>query len=528
MYAYEGSHSFHKYGDGIASAGDVDGDGIPDFMVGARESTISSTALTPGSITLYSGADGLEIYRIDGTSHNSSFGTVMCSIGDVDGDGAPDFVACDPMYSIGSYTFEGAFWLYSGATGSVLMWETGTASSFFGNSVARLGDLDGDGLEEFAIGAPNEGGGGMVHLYSPGKGGRIKTYVAPDPNSNFGVALASIEDLDGNGLRDFIVGANRFDGAPGNDIGAVYLIGSISGAMIHRYEGWDSLNEFGKVVEAIGDLDGDGLQDVVIAAPHARHGSTLSVGGVEVYSSSTYLPIFSVSGSNANETFGSSIACLDDQDGDGFDDLLIGSPYYMTPWAPGAALLYSGGNGQLLHTFGDGLAIGFGHHVANLQDLDGDGFDDVGVSTPEALVLFRGAARVFGSRKYLSASTGSISAAAGGTLSFDMDFDDAHGGFQYRLLASANGTGPTDINGLMVPLGWDRLLSLSSIGNYPSYVANGEGTLDSAGDGTCVLQLPSGALGSYVGQRLFFATMAGSSLAAPTVVTEAVAVFVDP
>jgi hypothetical protein len=528
LYGYEGQNSFQKYGDGLAAAGDVDFDGVADFMVGARESTIFSTAVTPGSITMYSGATGLEIYTIDGTSHNSAFGTVMLSIGDVDGDGAADFVAGDPMYSIGSYTFEGAFWLYSGVDGTVISWCTGTPSSFFGNSIAVLDDLDADGLPEFAIGAPNDGGGGMVHIFSSGKDGLVKSYLAPDPNANFGVALSSISDLDGDGHRDLIVGANRYDGSAGNDVGAAYLISVFTGNTLHRFDGWDSLNEFGKVVCASGDIDGDGLEDVIVAAPHGRLGSSLAVGTVEVYSSATHNLIYHLSGNNPNENFGDDLANMGDQDGDGVAEFLVGAPYRNTNGTPGVALLYSGKTGQQLHRFGNGIHVGFGHEVANLGDLDGDGFNDVGASTPESLNLFQGSASIYGSKKYLSSTRDTISSAAGGRVDFEMEFDFIHRGFQYRLMASANGTGPTVINGLEVPLGWDQLLNLTSTGSYPTFVSNGEGTLDGEGEGTCQLRFPPAVLGSYVGQRLFFAAVAGNSLFAPTVSTEAVPLAIAP
>ncbi len=527
-YVYEGQQSFNKYGDGIAAAGDVDLDGVDDFMIGARESTITSTSITPGSITMYSGATGLEIYRIDGTTQNSAFGTVMCTIGDINGDGAPEFVAGDPMYSIGAYTFEGAIWLYSGIDGSVIYSDTGSPSSFFGNSIAVLNDLDFDGKPEFAVGAHNEAGGGVVHIYSSGKDGRVKTYPSPTPNANFGIALSAISDLDADGVTDLIVGANRYDGVSGNDIGAVYLISGFTGNVIHMIEGWDPLNDFGKVVKAIGDLDNDGLEDIVVGVPHGRQGVSLGVGIVGVYSSVSHTLIHHLSGNNPNELFGSSIAIMGDQDGDNLDDFLVGAPYRSTNGLPGMAVLFSGDTGQWLHKFGNGIHIGFGHHVANIGDIDGDGFGDAACSSPEALTMLQGAATVYGSRKYLSATRDWISASAGGRVDFMMDFDKDHRGFAFGLLASASGTGPTIINGLEVPLGWDTILNLTSTGSYPSFVSNGRGVLDGQGNAETILLFPPTALSPFIGQRLFFATMAGNSLNAPTVSSEAVALSINP
>ena len=529
LYNYEGENTFQKYGDGIAAAGDVNLDGVDDYMIGARESTFFSSAITPGSITMYSGASGEELYEIEGTSHNSAFGTVMCTIGDINGDGASDFVAGDPMYSVGSFTFEGAFWVYSGLDGSVLFWETGLPSSFFGNSIAALGDLTGDGLPEFAVGAPNENGGGVVHLISTAKQAEIGSLDSPDPNANFGVSLCSIGDLDGDSRRDLVVGANRYDNSNANDVGAVYLVSTRSGNILHVYEGWDSLNDFGKTVESIGDLDGDGLDDLVVCAPRGRQGTSLAVGIVDVYSTgSSHQQIYRLFGNGPNETFGASVATFDDQDGDGVDDFLVGVPYRQTNGTPGLALLFSGRTGLMMHRFGNGIHVGFGHHVANLGDLDGDGFGDVGICTPESLTLFTGTASIYGSRKFLHGSRAEISASAGGRVDFEMNFDRSGRGYSYRFMASANGTGPTMINGLAVPLGWDNILSSTSTGSYPTFVANGQGQLDGDGKAGSVLLFPPTALNILIGQRLFFAAMAGNSLLAPTVATEAVSLTILP
>ncbi|MCP4092800.1 MAG: hypothetical protein GY747_05055 [Planctomycetes bacterium] len=529
LYNYEGTHTFHKYGDGIAAAGDVNLDGIDDYMIGARESTFFSSAITPGSITVYSGADGDELYRIDGTSHNSAFGTVMCAIGDVDGDGASDFVAGDPMYSIGSYTFEGAYWVYSGIDGSVIFWETGTPSSFFGNSIAKVGDLDGDGSTEFAVGAPNENGGGAVHIIAPALRGEVGLLNSPHANANFGVSLSAIGDIDGDSHNDLVVGASRYDCVGANDVGAAYLISIRFGTVLHVYEGWDSLNEFGKTVSSISDLDGDGLDEVVICAPQARQGNSLAIGAVDVYSTgSNHKQIYRLLGNGPNETFGSSVAVFDDQDGDGFDDFLVGVPYRNTNGTPGIAALYSGRTGLLMHRFGNGIHIGFGQHVANLGDIDGDGFGDVGVGTPESLTLFTGTASIYGSRKFLHGSRSEISSSAGGRVDFEMDFDRNSRGFAYRFMASANGTGPTIINGLSVPLGMDSILNSTSTGSYPGFVANGQGMFDGRGNAHCTLLFPPTALNTLIGRRLFFATMAGNSLLAPTIVSEPVSLTVLP
>lgn len=527
LYSYEGSHAFHKFGDSIETVGDIDGDTVPDFMVGARESTVQNTSLTPGSITIYSGATGLELLRIDGTSHNSALGTSLSQLGDINADGVPDFVAGDPMFSIGSFTFEGGFWVYSGADGSVLFWEHGTPNSFFGQSIVRLGDMDFDGLPEFAVSAPAEGAGGAVHIYSPGTQSIFRTIPSPSPNASFGSSLASGGDFDGDVFTDLIVGADRFDGSAGNDIGAVYLMSIMHGTVIRRIDGWDSLNGFGASVALMGDLNGDGTPDLAASAPFAKRGANLAIGAVEFLSGSDGSQISRVTGNAPNENFGTDIASVGDQDGDGTIDLLVGAPYRLgTNGIPGAAVLLSGQNRQEMHCFPNEGYVGFGRHLAKLHDIDGDGFHDIGISSPEALSLFQGAAVIFGSRCYLSASATQVSAGSGGTLLVDLELDEPHDDFDYQLLASLT-PGWTTVAGLSVPLGMDSLLQRTTAGFYPPFVTNAIGALNNQ-MATCTVSLPPSALGNFVGGSLFLSFIAGDDLAAPTVTDASLVLPITP
>src|SRR5262249_48623946 len=136
----------------IAAAGDVDGDGVPDILVGAP-ATVTSGVYDSGAAYLYSGSSGLLLRRIEGLL-GGQHGTSVGSVGDIDGDGRADFAVSGDAVRDSTGTTAGSVYVYSGATGSLLFNLFGTDNNEgFGSAIASLGNVDGDGVPDILVGA---------------------------------------------------------------------------------------------------------------------------------------------------------------------------------------------------------------------------------------------------------------------------------------------------------------------------------------------------------------------------------------
>src|SRR6185295_3810360 len=148
----DGNDTEEHLGLSVAGAGDVNRDGVPDIVAGAPGPFGGSHN---GTVIVYSGANGAEIYRIRGEAPSDRLGWSVDGAGDIDGDGIPDFIAGAVEATVGIGLQQGMVKVFSGATGAVI-YRLGGALSYdkFGASVAGAGDVDGDGRDDFIVGAP--------------------------------------------------------------------------------------------------------------------------------------------------------------------------------------------------------------------------------------------------------------------------------------------------------------------------------------------------------------------------------------
>ncbi len=159
IFTIPGTEVGGKLGYLVSGAGDVNGDGTLDFIVGEPGKDASEGGLNSGTAYVHSGATGTVLYTIPGASINSNLG-VSCSFGDVNNDGRSDFIIGEAGAPAGG-TFRGQVYIYSGATGTILHTISGVDDSAkFGTKVDGLGDINGDGKDDFIIGAPFSPEGG--------------------------------------------------------------------------------------------------------------------------------------------------------------------------------------------------------------------------------------------------------------------------------------------------------------------------------------------------------------------------------
>jgi len=369
------------FGRSVATLGDVDGDGVADVVVGDPFG-----AQFKGSAQVFSGQSGVLIVEVSGSTPGDNFGESVVGCGDVNGDRIPDFAVGSSLNSTAGSS-AGQVTVHSGADGDVLSTLNGSApDSHFGRALENLGDLNGDGLAELAVGAPREGSDqrGALWIYSAGGLGGVPLF-GPLPGSGkddaLGSAVASAGDVNGDGTLDIIVGAPQ----TGSANGYMRVHSGVAGELLWMGSGDSKGDGYGSAVAGVPDLDGDGLADVLIGIPGLDAGAT-DGGGVVVYSGASGVLISILLGDEASSALGFSVAGIADQDGDGFGEIVAGTDKLEG----GEALIWSGATGAELMSVDvfDAAAAGLGSGVvvSAADDMNGDGWDDLLIGVPTRLV----------------------------------------------------------------------------------------------------------------------------------------------
>jgi hypothetical protein len=260
-------------------------------------------------------------------------------------------------------------------TGKELWKRAETESQNLGWDLALAGDHDGDGDTDLFVGAPGQDSG-RVYLLSGKDGSVLRTYSPPEPAGSFGWYVARLDDLDGDGRPDLVVGAPFAEDAGGAKVGRVWTLSSASGRELHHWKGTDRRGGFGEVVAAAGDLDGDGKSEIAVAAPATEDPAQTLPGEVHVYSGATGNELRHWSGSQPGEQYGRMVVGAGDLDGDGVEDLAISAPMHRRGGADkvGRVELRSGRSGRVLDVlFGDQADCWFGWHIRRAPDPDGRG-----------------------------------------------------------------------------------------------------------------------------------------------------------
>jgi hypothetical protein len=482
-------------GESVATAGDVNGDGFSDVIVSVRG--FDNGEINEGAAFLYLGsASSLSLtpdWMAESNAVSPDFGVSVSTAGDVNGDGYDDIIIGASKYSNPVFE-EGAAFMWLGGAGGMgpdgnpgnADWSyfSGQTESFFGFSVATAGDVDGDGDDEVIIGAPQASNGemneGRAFLFLGVSGGLA---VAPAwtadsnqactpagplcPGPWFGGSVAGAGDVNGDGFDDLIIGARSWENGTLLEGGAFVWHGSASfgtnpdgtPANATWYaEGNGLANSFGRAVATAGDVNGDGFADVIIGATEYANGEN-SEGGAFVYHGGG--GGLGVIGSPANadwhaegdEEFarlGTSVATAGDLNGDGFADVIAGAPGHSTPlnnqgrayvWLGGPAGLGADGTPANAdgHTIGEDLGSQTGKSVATAGDVNGDGYSEVLVGAPgfEDTDNQQGMARL-----YLGAAHDPVTTAS---WSFDSDDGGAAFGLAVASAGDTNGDGYSEV-----------------------------------------------------------------------------------
>ena len=313
------------------------------------------------------------LYDSFGESAGAQYGWVARAIGDADGDGVSDFASTAPYHTENGQA-TGFVAVISGKTGKRLHRLIGKPGSMFGWSVGPAGDVDLDGFADLVVGAPGPAQGrfkGEAVVVSGKSGATLHTWTGAAASDRFGQDARGVGDVNGDGIPDLLVSAPQHDTA-GPDAGRVYLISGKDGAHLHHFDG-----------EKVGDnLGGGGVCGVwnerqqLLVASGVAAGAT-NQGRIYGWGGPTFESRFVIDGISSSRNLGWFLSIVPDANGDGLDDV------YGTDWhdnkggpAAGRAFVSSGKDGTLITEFlgqpGDGAGIGVGH----AGDLDGDGVHD--------------------------------------------------------------------------------------------------------------------------------------------------------
>lgn len=423
-----------NFGFDVSDAGDVDGDGYDDVIVGAN--WFDSGQAKEGAAFLYYGsAAGLSQtydWMVQSNSAQAQLGYAVSTAGDINNDGYDDLIVGAPGY-LGT---GGAFIFFGDASGPAtaadIVLEGGQDASKFGFSVSTAGYVNNDSFADVIVGAPEYDGSwgadeGRAYVYYGSGSGLSST---PDwtseideqfeaPGAKFGFSVDTAGDFDQNGFDDVVIGAPKAN--PDGEAGLIVIFpGAPTGlpnsggvaASSDGYKDYGDFNtfppaEFGYAVAGVGDVNGDNIDDILVGAPANEDGQLgdkgaafLFLGATDRFTTSTGANLL-ISLSDQDTRFGADVHGAGDVNKDGLSDFIIGVPMYDGSTNTGAAYVVLGDENILsnlvsLGYFGEQPGSFYGGSVSGMGDVNGDGYDDFVVGAPEHNTAVSSIGQAFG------------------------------------------------------------------------------------------------------------------------------------
>ena len=417
-WAPHGATAQARYGGVVAPAGDVNGDGYSDVLVSAPKD--EGPAADAGKVFLYLGSKtGLAAspaWSFSANQAGAATGGAAAAAGDVNGDGFDDVVIGTPQWATSGpvVAMAGKISIFHGSPAGLpasptyeRLAPTPTANARFGFSVATAGSVNGDPYDDIIVGAPFHTSGGLTgrgaaFVYHGGATGLAAapalTILGAQAGANLGKAVSTAGDVDGDGYSDAIVGA-PFATFMGNQSGTASLFRGSAGGLLAVADtvlgGDRDRQEVGGAVANAGDVNGDGYADVLVGLPGDDNGG-LNVGAYRLFRGGPggiQAPAVLFVDGNGIEggRLGASVATLGDLNADGYADFAVGAPADSAEFLEAYVSVYLGGGASLSGPWNlvssSGQAKNFGVSLATTGDVDGDGFSEFLVGDPAASVV---------------------------------------------------------------------------------------------------------------------------------------------
>ncbi|MBK8984457.1 MAG: FG-GAP repeat protein, partial [Ignavibacteria bacterium] len=363
----------------VSSAGDVNGDGFDDIIVGTSfiNGNTGKVYLFLGGVSMNNIADA----AMSGETSNSKFGFSLSSAGDVNGDGYSDIIVGANNINSGT----GKAYIYFGGntpdTISDVIMTGETAFDYFGTSVSDAGDVNGDGYADVIVGANGYSNKlGRTYIYY---GGAIMnnvsdvTMTGDSISTELGYSVSGAGDVNGDGYADVLAGGNKFSNEKGRAF--IFFGGNIMNNVADvRMTGENSGDNFGISVSDAGDVNKDGFSDVIVGANqyNSYTGKVYIFYGGNIMDNTADVII---TGESTGNFFGNSVSSAGDINADGYSDVVIGAFGYSSN--KGRAFILFGGanmnNTADVFMTGENDGDRVGISVSGAGDLNGDGFSDI-------------------------------------------------------------------------------------------------------------------------------------------------------
>ncbi|MFT7619398.1 MAG: hypothetical protein ACI97A_003049 [Planctomycetota bacterium] len=324
----------------VSLLSDLNQDGSPEIAFGFHGLTNN---VRRSCVQVVSGINGQDLFTLANKNRGEQFGRSICSIGDIDGDKIDDLAIGAPGSSKNNRP--GMVYLYSGKNGRTIgnIMPSNRAGNRFGYSLAYIGDTNNDGKGELMVGAPGTSSNGYrsgtVFVYTPATGELIRQHNGGMDNDHLGTAVAALEDHDGDGVNDY-----AFTSCSDLRESTVRVISGANGQEIFAAESAAKGDQFGFSLCLAGDINGDQVRDLVVGAPFAAHGEIPGVGYVRFISGRDGSLLKHIRGTEENEYFGFNVAPAGDQNRDEKADVFVTSP--MSDGRKGRVSIFGIGQAQ--------------------------------------------------------------------------------------------------------------------------------------------------------------------------------------